>query len=531
MHSLAARLVAITAVFCIVPVLLYGQFRAADAERRALLVENLADQGRMIGEMLRPRLEAYEGAAFRDIAEEVQRLGRVDDRRIKLLLHPIPPNGTGNSEDENAGGGAFYYIAYAPRVSEDYLRQEREKLVASGVLARLRDDCAGSAPLSTSYTNPAGKAEILTSITPVQTRRGCWAVLTSRVADAGVGAALGQPYWQTPQVQAALAIYGVMAALVLGVMFSLWRNLRRFAQAARAIRAAGPAAGTPSFRCLNRLPELDGIAAEFDRMVAALHQAAEALRRAAEDNAHAFKTPIATIAQSLEPVKRHLPEDSARAQRAVTLIEAALTRLDDLVSASRRLDRAVAEVIEAPRESVDLGAFAGRVLDGYTARFEARDVRVVRRLHGRLHVAAAPDMLETVLENLIDNAITFSPPGGTVAVALAAETGWAETGWAETGWAETGWVVLSVADEGPGVPSESLERIFERYVSTRAVEAGDSALKAVPADAGGSHFGVGLWLVRRNVEALEGRVHAEPAEPGGRGGLRVIVRLPRQTAA
>lgn len=498
-RSLAARLVLTAVVFCIVPVLLYEQFRAADAQRRAILMQNLAEQGRMIAEMLRPRLEAAgtresgESGDLRDLAAEVQRLGAVGDRRIKLLLRPAG----------RQGGEAFYYIAYAPEVSEDYLRQEREKLARSGVLARLQADCAGSGPLAASYTNPAGEAEILTSITPLETARGCWAVITSRAAGAAVGTALDRPYWQTPEVQAALVIYAVMAALVLGIMLSLRRSLRRFARGARAIRSAGPGSPAPSFRGMNRVPELDGIAAEFDRMVATLRQAAQTLRHAAEDNAHAFKTPIATIAQSLEPVKRQLPAESPRAQRAVALIEGALTRLDHLVSASRRLDRAVAEVIEAPREPVDLGAFAARTLEGYAERIAAHGLRVEQRLHGRLHVAAAPDMLETVLENLLDNAMTFSPPGGTIEVALAAE-------------ADD--VVLTVADEGPGVVPERLEEIFERYVSSRHTESGG-------ADPGAAHFGVGLWLVRRNIEALQGRVYAEAA---GSRGLRVVVRLPRQ---
>ena len=502
-RSLTARLALTAVVFCIVPLLLYEQFRAADAERRAILMQNLAEQGRMIAEMLRPRLEdaagedsgedSGEGSDLRSLARAVQGLGTVGDRRIKLLLRPAG----------RQGGDAFYYIAYTPAASEAYLRQERAKLAESGVLARLHADCAGSGPLAASYTNPAGEAEILTSITPVETGRGCWAVITSRAAGAGLGAALDRPYWQTPEVQAALAIYAGMAGLVLGIMLSLRRSLRRFAQGARRIRVAGPGGPAPSFQAMNRVPELDGVAAEFDRMVTTLRQAAQTLRRAAEDNAHAFKTPIATIAQSLEPVKRQLPDDAARAQRAVTLIEGALGRLDHLVTAARRLDRAVAETIEAPRARVDLGAFTARVLEGYAERIAAQGLDVESRLHGRLEVAAAPDMLETVLENLLDNAITFSPPGGTIEVALAGESDAA---------------VLTVADAGPGVAPERLEEIFERYVSSRQ---GDSEVEAP----GSGHFGVGLWLVRRNVEALQGRVHAEAA---GARGLRVVVRLPRQ---
>src|SRR5439155_933010 len=83
-------------------------------------------------------------------------------------------------------------------------------------------------------------------------------------------------------------------------------------------------------------------AAEFDRMVDALHRSAADIRRSAEDNAHAFKTPIAIIRQSLEPLRRVLPADNQRVQRAIGVVEHSLDRLDGLVASARSLDEAVA---------------------------------------------------------------------------------------------------------------------------------------------------------------------------------------------
>ncbi|MEX2408991.1 MAG: ATP-binding protein, partial [Rhodovibrionaceae bacterium] len=74
-------------------------------------------------------------------------------------------------------------------------------------------------------------------------------------------------------------------------------------------------------------------------------------------------------------------------------------------------------------------------------------------------------------------------------------------------------------DRGPGVPAQHLERIFERYVSLRA----EAEAEYQGRDEDGQHRGIGLWIVRRNLEAVGGGVRAENA-PGG--GLRVIVRLP-----
>src|SRR5262249_56887626 len=85
----------------------------------------------------------------------------------------------------------------------------------------------------------------------------------------------------------------------------------------------------------NGLAELAEVAAEFDRMVDALHHSAADIRRTAEDNAHAFKTPIAVIRQSIEPLRRVLPSDNPRAQRAIGVVEHSLDRLNGLVSSAR----------------------------------------------------------------------------------------------------------------------------------------------------------------------------------------------------
>jgi len=491
LHSVAAKLGVVVAVFVAVPILLYQQFHAADLERRQLLMDSLESQGRVVGETLRPRLQDYDGETLQGIAASLQRMAGGDGLKIKLLLRP----------EENGAADSFYYIASAPTVSTEYLKKERAELVETGVLRDVQSRCGGERPLDVAYTNPAGEAEVLTSITPVRTEAGCWAVLTSYGAGAPVAKALEQPYWQTPEVRIALAIYVVMAVLVMALLVGVHRSLRRFAGAARRIRHGGLADGRPPFQAINRVPELDGVAAEFDRMVATLHNAAWAMRRAAEDNTHAFKTPIATIAQAVEPLKRSVGNDQPRARRAVDLIERSVTRLDNLVAASRRLDEATAELMEAPRERVDLAALVTRLTDAYAETAVERGMHVDRELHHGIHVAGAPDMLESVLENLLDNALDFSPDGGTVHVKLTAERGTAE---------------ICVSDEGPGVDAERREQIFDRYVSTR--EAGEAG------GAGDQHFGIGLWLVRRHVEALGGSVHAEDASPRG---LRTRVRLPR----
>lgn len=515
LNSVAAKVTLVAIVFFAVPLLLYAQFRDADQTKRELLLSSLEQQGQLVGEALRPQLSEYDGEALRGIADTLHRLGGAEGLKIKLLLRP----------DSTQESGGFFYIASAPPVSSEYLEEERAELVETGVFDKLADTCAGNRPLAVRYQNPAGEDEVLTSVTPVQTAAGCWAVITSHGTDQALGAAIGQPYWQTPDVQVAFFIYLGMAVLVILMFVGVWRSLRRFARAARTIRVQGASEGGPSFRRINKVPELDGVASEFDRMVTTLRNAAHAIRHAAEDNAHAFKTPIATISQSIEPLRRLAGDEQPRAKRAIELIERSLDRLDQLVAASRRMDEATAELMEAPRERVDLSRFVGRTLDGYADSAADKGIQLERRLDNKVEVLASEDMLETVLENLLDNAIDFSPDGGRIVVALGRQNGEA---------------VLSVTDDGPGVADDRVDQIFERYVSSRSTDGGSGpgakagnsgsganvdtdAIVAQSPTVGSQHFGIGLWLVRRNVEAMGGEVEASNAEPNG---LCIQARLP-----
>jgi two-component system sensor histidine kinase ChvG len=109
-----------------------------------------------------------------------------------------------------------------------------------------------------------------------------------------------------------------------------------------------------------------------------------------------------------------------------------------------------------------------------------------------------------VLENIFDNAIEVSPNGSKIIVELRSVQNRAE---------------LAVLDRGPGVPHGELTRIFERYVSLRSKpkpsEDGD--------DEASPHMGIGLWIVRRNLQAIGGSIRAENRPDGG---LAMVMRFP-----
>src|SRR5690606_31941745 len=150
-------------------------------------------------------------------------------------------------------------------------------------------------------------------------------------------------------------------------------------------------------------------------------------------------------------------------------IEQAADRLDALVQAAREMDQAAAEVLDSPTEAVDIADLTRQIGGGYAEQLADAGITLDVRAPETCRAMATPDSFETVLENLVDNAVTFSPRSGTIWIALVPNGEEA---------------VITVEDEGPGVSDTDLERIFERYMSNRP--RGENGI-------GEAHFGIGLW--------------------------------------
>jgi two-component system sensor histidine kinase ChvG len=125
------------------------------------------------------------------------------------------------------------------------------------------------------------------------------------------------------------------------------------------------------------------------------------------------------------------------------------------------------------------------VLDGKKLQFSAEP---------NVHILGAEEAIEAAVENLLENAASFTPAGGSVEVSLSVSDGVAS---------------LEVADDGPGVREEDLPRIFERHFSARAPGAGQHHAS------GDRHYGLGLWIAWRNVEGMGGTLEARNRDTGG----------------
>jgi two-component system sensor histidine kinase ChvG len=292
-RSLISKLAFLIVVFLTVPIIVYTQFQQADSDKRQLLLDSVREQGRLLAEGLRPTLEREDPSPLLALPEEIVRLV-TPHTGVKVLFRPKGAQ----------GAETFFLVAVEPAVPPAELEAERDRMLQRGVLDNLGSTCEGKLPVALRHSRPQGE-ELLTSITPITTSAGCWAVVTAHSSGAFLGTSIGQPYWQTFEVRIAAESYLIMAAITISVVFGIWHSLTRFGRLARKIRTG--TAPTESFEAQNRVPELAVVAGEFDRMTQSLQSSADDLRRAAEDNAHAFKTPIAIIRQSLEPLDRHHP--------------------------------------------------------------------------------------------------------------------------------------------------------------------------------------------------------------------------------
>lgn len=243
------------------------------------------------------------------------------------------------------------------------------------------------------------------------------------------------------------------------------------------------------------------LARDLAEMATVRGQAVKAIRSSAEENAHALKTPIATIGQALEPLWRRVRAGDDALLRPVELIDQATAKLTYLVGQARALEESTADLLAGRFAPVDLTfLLVGTGLDMRDV-LEEDGIKLAVEVDKGLTVRGREEGLRTAIDNLLENAAGFSPQGGTIHL---------------TGRRRGGTVEVTVEDEGPGCHPDLLPRLFGRYFSHRAGAASEPGAQS-------DHAGIGLWIVKRNVEAMGGQVHAGNRSEGG---LRVTLRLP-----
>ena len=220
---------------------------------------------------------------------------------------------------------------------------------------------------------------------------------------------------------------------------------------------------------------------------------------------HEFKTPISAMRLLIETLQYRKPS-LERLEEYLRRMDRELTRLQhssDQVLASARLEQ-LAHQGEARRE--DLDRLVPALVAKVRGSFEARGARLTVKPAGEpLEVRASPEAFELVLTNLLDNAVKYSPGEEKPVLVRLARRG--------------DQAVLVVEDEGVGVPPAEADKVFERFYRPGSEMTRRSR-----------GVGLGLYLVRSNVEMMGGRVVCQP-RPDGRRGTRFTVTLPLAPAA
>ncbi|HEY2113332.1 MAG TPA: HAMP domain-containing sensor histidine kinase, partial [Dongiaceae bacterium] len=297
------------------------------------------------------------------------------------------------------------------------------------------------------------------------------------------------------------AALGVTVLLSLYLAGTIARPVHRLAEAAERVRRGqGRQLEIPDFtRRGDEIGDLSGVLRE---MTEALWARMDAIERFAADVAHEIKNPLSSLRSAVETVARI--EDPAQQRRLMAIILDDVQRLDRLISDISDASRVDAELSRANKDPVDIDRLLQTLADVHEATAKPGAPRIVvgSPKGQRLVVPAIEGRLVQVLRNLIANAISFSPAGGVITLGARRDGRR---------------MLISVADQGPGIPPDKMDAIFDRFYSERP--AGEKF---------GTHSGLGLSISRQIVEAHGGRIFAENlGDPGGEiRGARFTLILP-----
>jgi two-component system sensor histidine kinase ChvG len=337
-----------------------------------------------------------------------------------------------------------------------------------------------------------------------------------------VGAVVGSLTLETSDVAEIIAaeriallpfiIVAVLVAIITSALLTavIARPLRRLALASDRVRT-GAAERLNLGPLHDRKDEIGDLARALEGMTSALYDRIQSNERFAADVAHELKNPLTSIRSAVDTA-RSVNKDEVRA-RMLEVIAKDVFRLDRLITDISNLSRIEGEIIREPPVRVDLSRLLEDLVSTYRDNRRESDAQVgfwVAPGTGRPEVIGREGPIGQVVRNLVENARSFSPPGGEVRVGLSRAIGPIGPS-----------VRMTIEDQGPGVPPDKLEKIFERFYTDRPQGAKF-----------GNNSGLGLSIVRQIVETHRGRVWVENAMQDGRvAGARFIVDLPEAPGA
>jgi len=323
---------------------------------------------------------------------------------------------------------------------------------------------------------------------------------------AGMGARRGHPVVPGPAAQLRWLLLRLTLAVGFASIAGIWlgrrftRPLKQLAEGAAAFQSGEfshqtPASGGDEFAAV--AGTMNEMALQVSRQIARLEDDAERRRQFLADVAHELRSPVATLRTMAGALQDGVAEEPERKERAISALVRTSDRLLRLVTELMELAKLDLNELPLHRETVDLRDLAESVMQSREAEAAAAGVKLNSVEPGSSVIAYADaDRMTQVLDNLIDNAISYAGAGAEVSVGLGGGDP----------------VRITVSDTGRGIPASDLPKITDSFYRA------DTA--RTPSDL---HFGLGLSIVRRLAEAHGGSLSVFSEE--GRG-TEVVVTIP-----
>jgi len=294
-----------------------------------------------------------------------------------------------------------------------------------------------------------------------------------------------------------------LTSLALTLFISL--PMRRLARAAEIVtRSAQKRDAIPDLS--KRNDEIGDLSVVLRAMTEGLYDRINDIADFAADVAHEIKNPLTSLRSASDTLRVAKTEEQR--EKLIDIIQQDVSRMDRLITDISKASKVDANLARETAKTLDVREIAENIVEFYqqTRSKDGPGVTNMTELDPDkpVFIRAYETPFAQVLRNLIDNALTFSPETGTVSV-MAKRDG--------------NRVVFIVDDEGPGIPQDNLETVFERFYTQRPKGASF-----------GSHSGLGLAICRQIITAHRGTIHAENrmGSDGAILGARFIVDVPRQ---
>ncbi|MEP6343185.1 MAG: stimulus-sensing domain-containing protein [Maricaulaceae bacterium] len=476
-------------------------------------MENLTTQAELVTSILGDEATGYSSTAALDVVQTQEIIGRIElPEGWRIRVHDVNSRVVADSAElddkieisELAPIGGAEAKTALPKQSLSFIKRVDNWIENLPWQKSRRDDnrrninrevnmaLSGQVARMTSYNNDdVLMASVSIPIRRVQKILGSLTIETDEVAQV-----------ISKERQALLPFIGlaILAAILSSMVLTLFivKPIRQLAQAAERVTRSSEKRNTiPDLS--DRKDEIGDLSLVMGEMTRGLYDRVDDIAHFAADVAHEIKNPLTSI-RSASDTLRVAKTDEQRG-KLIDIIQNDVQRMNRLISDISQASRVDAALAKEEAQMLDLNIVLAGICELYAPIMAEKNIKIEKSvLDAPAYIRAYEASFAQVLRNLIDNAMTFSSQKGTIFLKLVTDDKR---------------VQIYVEDEGPGIPAESIETVFERFYTERPKGA-----------VFGSHSGLGLAICRQIVGAHNGTIWAENRE---RGGARFIVELPLQT--